>query len=81
VCESVYMKTLNSKIPTHGIAMAAVHDYQSGVLIDNVLADWTQYRLWAEGPSDVCQACRCLSEESLVQLGIGGDTTIFLLDA
>ena len=66
--------------PSCGLAMAAVHDYQYGVLIGKVIADWNQYRLWAEGPSDVCQACRCLSEASLWLLGIDGDVIIFLLD-
>lgn len=74
------MKTLNTESNKTGQQMASVYDYQSGVLIGNVVADWSAYRLWAEGPSDVCHADKCLSAESLADLGIQGDTVIFLLE-
>lgn len=60
--------------------MAVVHDYQSGSLIGTCVADWSAYRNWVEGPSDVCAAKRCLSVEAMVEIGVDGDTTIFLLE-
>lgn len=59
---------------------AWVHDYQSGAAIGKALADWDQYRLLAEGPSDVCEARRCLSPTEIDRLGIYADTVIYLMD-
>ena len=60
--------------------VARVHDYFSGIEIGTTEANWDQYRLWAEGPSEVCAAKRCLSIETLASLGIDGKTTIFLIE-
>ena len=75
------MKKLNTESKATGMAMAAIHDYQSGVLIGTASANWTQYRAWADGPSDVCAAKRCLSADVLASLNLDGDATIYLLEA
>ena len=56
-----------------------VYDYKSGARIGDADADLAQYKLWAESPSEVCEAHRCLSESEIARLGIQSDTTIFLL--
>jgi hypothetical protein len=74
------MKKLNTETNTKGVNTAQVHDYKSGVKIGTANADWDQYRLWAEGPSDVCEVRHCLSETEIARLGIQSDTVVFLLD-
>lgn len=74
------MKKLTTETTTMGLAMARVHDYQSGREIGQALANWDDYRLWAESQSDVCEAKRCLPKASLESLNISEDTVIFLLD-
>ncbi len=74
------MKKPNIETSAHGKMMAAVHDYQSGILIGNAIADWDAYRLWSEGPSDVCAARRCLSDDAMARLGVDPEDTIFLLE-
>lgn len=74
------MKKLTTETSTTGKAMASVHDYQSGAKIGEAVADWDQYRAWANGPSDVCEAHRCISADDIARLGIATDTVIFLLD-
>lgn len=74
------MKHLTTETTTKGIAPAHVHDYQSGVEIGRATADWDQYRLRADGPSDVCEARRCLNRSEIERLEIDGETVIFLLD-
>jgi hypothetical protein len=74
------MKRLTTESTFTDNGMASIYDYRSGTLIGKGIADWNQYRLWSEGPSDVCAAHRCLSENIMTQLGISTDTTIFLLE-
>lgn len=74
------MKRLQTESKRHGKDTADVYDYQSGARIGRAVADWDQYRLWAEGPSDVCQAHRCLTDSQIADLGIQRDTVIFLLE-
>ncbi len=74
------MKKLNTESKTTGIQTAAIYDYASGALIGKAAANWDNYRLWAEGASDVCAANRCFSAEVITTLGIDPETTIFLLD-
>lgn len=75
------MKRLTVECNRRGVAPASVYDYKSGVLIGDVTkANWTNYRIWAEGQSDVCEAHRCLSQTDIDALGIESETVIFLLD-
>lgn len=60
--------------------MANVHDYESGVKLGVAVANWDKYRLWAEGPSDICHAFRCLNGEDIKKLGITSEKSIFLLE-
>ena len=43
------------------------------------MVDWDAYRSWAEGPSDVCAAHRCVAQENLDLLGLDGNVTIFVI--
>lgn len=74
------MKKLHIETTRHGVDIARVHDYQSGHEIGRAMANWDEYRLWAEGQSDVCEARRCLPKASLELLGISEEAVIFLLD-
>lgn len=55
----------------------AIHDYQSGKEIGREEINMASYMIWAQGPSEVCAAFRCLSRKQIQRLGIQDDTTIF----
>ena len=74
------MKKLTTECSATGLSPARVHDYGSGTQIGTELADWDQYRAWSEGPSDVCEARRCLNPEAIKRLAITPETVIFLID-
>ena len=74
------MKNLTTETKVTGQHPANVHDHQSGQRIGGAIADWDAYRLWAEGPSDVCEARRVLQPEAIVGLGIRPEDVIFLTE-
>jgi len=69
----------NENIPS-GVRNAAIHEYQSGVEVGREPIDFSQYRLWAEGPSEVCAAHRVLTADQIVRFGIQPETTIFAIE-
>ena len=71
---------MKSKNIPSGIRNAAIHDYQSGVEIGREPINFVTYRLWAEGPSEVCAAHRVLTGQQITRFGIQPDTTIFAIE-
>ena len=59
------------------IKLASVSDYQSGREVGREEINWTAYRLWAAGPSEVCEASHCLTDAQIERFGIRRDTAIF----
>jgi hypothetical protein len=69
----------NKNIPS-GVRNAAIHVYQSGAEVGREPIDFSQYRLWAEVPSEVCEAHRVLTAEQIARFGLQPDTTIFAIE-